>query len=362
MPKKSLIDQRIDKLFSSFQPETHEAGPAGSANTDRITSPRSGPRPPRQISMPERHSTLKPLKLFFIFIGIAIVSLGGLVFLLYRQQSVSNPSPQSSFSTTAGAGQNSVATPYPDTEAPSVPRGLAAIAASTTSVKLTWSASSDNVGVIGYTIYRDGVSLGTNPGGDLAFSDESAAPNATYNYALDAFDQAGNHSPVSSPVEVTTPALPGSLTFLLPVADTYVNSASPTSTYGETRVLRADGEPDVHSYLRFEVPDLGGKTIRRVRLMIYTNTGSTRGVRALAVADNHWDEKTTDYANAPALGSELAVAVSADIASWLTMDLTSYITGPGVYSIGIVADSRTAVNMASRESGANAPQLIIDLH
>ena len=46
-----------------------------------------------------------------------------------------------------------------DTTAPSVPTGLAATTPSTTSVKLTWNASTDNVGVAGYDVFRDGASL-----------------------------------------------------------------------------------------------------------------------------------------------------------------------------------------------------------
>ena len=41
------------------------------------------------------------------------------------------------------------------------------------------------------------------------------------------------------------------------------------------------------------------------------------------------------------------------------MDVTAYITGDGTYSFGITDPSSTAINLASRESGANAPQLVI---
>lgn len=357
MPKKTIIDQRIDNLFAGMRPEAREARP----ETNRKTVPRPGPRPPRQLALQMGETNPAPTKLFLTIISIAALLLAGGIFVLYRLQAVPDSAPAVSNIIPSGSNQNAATQNSPDSQAPAVPRGLEAIPASTTSVSLTWSASSDNVDVAGYTIYRDGMSMATSPGTDTSYIDRTAAPDVTYHYALDAFDKAGNHSAISAPVDVTTPALPGSLTFLLPVADTYVNAASPKSVYGATNSLRVDGDPDVHAYLRFVVPDLAGKTIKRARLMIYSNTGSSKGIHAVAVADNNWNESTTDFLNAPPLGSELAVATLADSASWITLDITAYITGPGVYTIGLTADSHTAVNLASRETGANSPQLIIDL-
>jgi len=96
-----------------------------------------------------------------------------------------------------------------DTQAPSVPSGVSATASSPTQVDLSWSASTDNVGVTGYTIYRGGVRLASVSGSALRYSDTSAAPSTTYTYTVDAFDAAGNHSAQSSPVTATTPATSG---------------------------------------------------------------------------------------------------------------------------------------------------------
>ena len=78
------------------------------------------------------------------------------------------------------------------------------------SVSLNWNASSDNVGVVGYTIYRNGAPVGST-GGPAAttFTDLTASPNTGYSYTVDAFDGSGNHSGRSPPVSVTTPAPSG---------------------------------------------------------------------------------------------------------------------------------------------------------
>jgi cellulose 1,4-beta-cellobiosidase len=90
-----------------------------------------------------------------------------------------------------------------DTTPPSVPANLAA-ASTTSSASLTWSASTDNVGVTGYDIYRNGILVGssTTPG----FTDTGLFANTQYSYTVAAFDAAGNLSAASAAVTVTTPA------------------------------------------------------------------------------------------------------------------------------------------------------------
>jgi chitodextrinase len=77
-----------------------------------------------------------------------------------------------------------------------------------TSVGLSWGASTDNVGVAGYTVYRNGSPLGTTGSSATTYSDTTEAPSTSYSYTVDAFDAAGNHSAQSSPLPVTTPAGP----------------------------------------------------------------------------------------------------------------------------------------------------------
>jgi hypothetical protein len=103
-----------------------------------------------------------------------------------------------------------------DTTPPAVPAGLTASNAAQ-SVSLTWNASTDNVGVAGYTIYRNGTVLTTVGGSSVAYADSAVASATTYTYSIDAFDAAGNHSAQSSPASITTldwtpPSTPTGLT------------------------------------------------------------------------------------------------------------------------------------------------------
>jgi chitodextrinase len=94
-----------------------------------------------------------------------------------------------------------------NTSPPSVPAGLAAPSVTASSVGLSWSASTDATGTLaGYTVYRNGTSIGTVNAGTTTFTDSAVQPSTAYSYTVDAFDTAGNHSAQSPALPVTTPA------------------------------------------------------------------------------------------------------------------------------------------------------------
>src|SRR5207244_8578300 len=93
--------------------------------------------------------------------------------------------------------------PPPDTSPPSVPGGLA-VSVSGSSAALSWAASSDNVGVVRYDVFRS-TSSGFSPGVSnriaqptgTAFTDGGLAAG-TYYYLVEAEDAAGNLSAPSN--------------------------------------------------------------------------------------------------------------------------------------------------------------------
>lgn len=120
---------------------------------------------------------------------------------------------------TGGPGNGS------DTTPPTAPANLQATGKSSTSVSLSWSPSTDNVGVTGYT-----VSYGAN---ELNVSGTSATitgltPNTTYTFTVKARDAAGNISPPSSPLSVTTDPAAGDTT--PPTAPTNLQVTGKTSS------------------------------------------------------------------------------------------------------------------------------------
>jgi RHS repeat-associated protein len=101
-------------------------------------------------------------------------------------------------------GQGSA--PAPDTQAPTVPTSLSATAIGSRQVNLSWSPSTDNVGVTKYSVFRGGTLLTGLPGGTTTFTDWSVAPSIAYAYTVAASDAGGNSSAQSTAANVTTPA------------------------------------------------------------------------------------------------------------------------------------------------------------
>ena len=112
-----------------------------------------------------------------------------------------------------------------DTTPPSIPTNLAANPFSPSEIDLSWTASTDNVGVTGYQVFRDNAQIGTTA--NTSFSDKTVTPNVTYTYAVSAFDAAGNVSAQSLPVVAETS--PGSDT-TPPSVPTNLQTSKVTST------------------------------------------------------------------------------------------------------------------------------------
>ncbi|MBC7546725.1 fibronectin type III domain-containing protein [Candidatus Saccharibacteria bacterium] len=112
-----------------------------------------------------------------LFIGLIIIAVG-----------------QNLFATMVGAS--------PDVVPPSVPSNVQVTARSAASIDLTWDASTDNVGVTGYRIFRDGTMLTTSSA--PSYTDSGLTPSTNYSYAITAYDAAANESAQSVPVPTST--------------------------------------------------------------------------------------------------------------------------------------------------------------
>ena len=150
------------------------------------------------------------------FTGATAVSFGGTAaasFAVVSATSITATSPAHA----AGAVDVTVTTPngtsatsasdtftyaVADTVPPTVPTNLTATAISSTQINLTWTASTDNVGVTGYQIFRNGVQVGTSA--TNSYSDTGLTASTTYTYTVSAYDAAGNVSAQSSAASATT--------------------------------------------------------------------------------------------------------------------------------------------------------------
>ncbi|MBI4823928.1 MAG: fibronectin type III domain-containing protein [Nitrospirae bacterium] len=93
----------------------------------------------------------------------------------------------------------------PDIGIPSVPSGLSAIASAPTQVDLSWNASTDDVGVTGYNIYKDGAFLKSVTTTSTSYRDEDLGETSCY--TVSSLDSAGNESGKSRQVCVMMKAV-----------------------------------------------------------------------------------------------------------------------------------------------------------
>lgn len=136
----------------------------------------------------------------------------------------------------AGCSDNSVG---PETVAPSQPTSVTATQVDSTAVDLTWIASTDNVCVAGYNVYRGPVLIGNTP--INSYRDTGVVSGSTYVYSVEAFDCFTNLSARSTPPEsVTTPGPSPSDSAILRSAAVFAILAGTTITNTGGTVITGD--------------------------------------------------------------------------------------------------------------------------
>jgi PQQ-dependent dehydrogenase (s-GDH family) len=95
-------------------------------------------------------------------------------------------------------------TQLPDTQSPTAPANLASSNITSNSFTLSWSASTDNLGVSGYDVYQDGIKINSSNISGTSYNVTGLTANTSYAYYVKAKDAAGNQSANSSTLNVTT--------------------------------------------------------------------------------------------------------------------------------------------------------------
>ncbi|BDZ42736.1 hypothetical protein GCM10025865_20350 [Paraoerskovia sediminicola] len=200
----------------------------------------------------------------------------------------------------------------PDTQAPSVPSGVAA-SASGSSVDVSWSASSDDRGVAGYVVYRsEDEAFEVSESSQVAevadgtsFTDAGLAAGAYY-YRVVAVDAAGNASEASASVGATVDAPPADpvTVELYPSEDTFVHSGAQSTNYGSLNQLSAMGNsPTKEVFLKFALPEApAGTVLAGASLRLQTTTSSSAGSVddfVFGWAGSDWAEGSMTYPTRP---------------------------------------------------------------
>jgi hypothetical protein len=248
--------------------------------------------------------------------------------------------------------------PSSDTQPPSTPTNLTAVASTPNRVDLSWTGSSDNTAVAGYKIFRAGAQIATST--TTSYADTTVQPGTTYNYYVVAYDGAGNTSAPSNTASVTTPAA----TFLAftPTDDAYVEMDMSSSNFGSASEIVADNSPVKNFLLRFSVSGVGARQVSSAKLRLYCVDGSTdSGGQFHRTTSTNWSQSTVTWATAP-LADPTLLASLGPVSSgrWYEVDLTSLVTADGTYSLRVSSPSSDGAHYASKErTGGVAPQLVV---
>ncbi|MFC0627779.1 glycoside hydrolase family 6 protein [Kribbella deserti] len=155
-----------------------------------------------------------------------------------------------------------------DQVAPSVPSGLQAGTVTSTSVALSWTASTDNVGVTGYDIYRGTTLAGSST--TTSFTATGLTANTTYSFTVRAKDAAGNVSAASTALPVTTSNTnnpPGGCRV------TYSANSWSTGFTGSIKLTNTSTTPLTNWRLVFSFAN--GQTVQQGWNAVWSQTGST---------------------------------------------------------------------------------------
>jgi chitodextrinase len=238
-------------------------------------------------------------------------------------------------------------TPSIDSEKPTAPSGLQATAMTASRIDLSWTASSDNVGVTNYDIYRVGVAtpIASVPGNQTTYSDTSVLSGTQYTYTVKARDAAGNVSDASNSASATTPSAgvqfqddfeSGSLSLWTTVAGLSVSSgitapsngqyvARETATGGGATYAFKTISPtvtDMYAQFRFQVLSRTGA----VDLMRFRNNSGGSKLSLLV-------DSTGKLAARNAAGTSTKSAVTINTGQWYTVQVHGKIGSPSTTEV-----------------------------
>ncbi|MDX6439850.1 MAG: hypothetical protein QOF45_2433, partial [Gaiellaceae bacterium] len=202
------------------------------------------------------------------FTGLACGSSYALAVDAY--DAAGNRSGKSSLTTATSA-----CPPSSDTQAPSVPQGMAFGATTQTTVALAWNASTDNVGVAGYSLFRNGVSIATvaTPG----YTYTGLTCGTSYTFAIEAYDAAGNASDGAQATGTTsTAACSGSGDTQAPTAPAGLVASGQTQTSITLSWTASSDNVGVSGYGRY-----------RDGTLVSSGTGTSYSFSGLACGTNY---------------------------------------------------------------------------
>jgi hypothetical protein len=144
-------------------------------------------------------------------------------------------------------------------------------------------------------------------------------------------------------------------------ADAFVSGANRARNFGGALDLRIDASPTSRAFMRFKV-NLESGDVQRIHLLLYNRNRSRAGYHVRLV-EEPWREQTITFLNAPSFSTDFVLSGPLKARSWKAVDVTSLaeeLSGEdGYISFALTTRSRTAIELASRETGLHGPRLVV---
>ena len=233
-----------------------------------------------------------------------------------------------------------------DTQAPTVPTGLSSSNVTSSSLTLSWTASTDNVGVSQYEVFRGGTSQGTVSG--TTYNAIGLTASTAYSYTIRALDAASNASAQSTALSVTTSAPAGDTQ--APTVPTSLSSSTVTQTGFTLNWAASTDNVGVTAYEVFR----GGVSQGTVTGTSFSATGLTAStaysmtVRARDAANNNSAQSTALSVTTSAAAGGVTGTGNVTLETW------SNVSGTTVAAIPTGTTPNTTSTLTSLETVSNA--------
>ncbi|HLO89811.1 MAG TPA: fibronectin type III domain-containing protein [Lentimicrobium sp.] len=204
----------------------------------------------------------------------------------------------------------------PDTQPPTAPSNLTVSNVTSTSAVINWNASTDNVGVVSYSVREGTTTLGNVGPSITSYQLNNLQPSTSYTYTVVAFDAANNSSQSSPltfstlppPADVTPPTIPTNLTAsTITATDLYLSWVPSTDNVAVTgyRIFMNDLLKDSVTSAQYQVVGLTGNTTYTFYVVAYDAAGNVSApgnqISVTTINPGQVSNYTTENANLPSV-------------------------------------------------------------
>jgi chitodextrinase len=251
----------------------------------------------------------------------------------------------------------------PDTTPPAVPTNLSVTGTTSSTVSLSWTSSTDNVGVTGYNIYRGGVLAGTSV--VASYTNTGLAPSTTYSFTVAAFDAARNVSAQTAAIPATTPAVPDTTPPTMPTNLSVTGTTASTVSLSWTpstdnvavtgyKIYQGGVLAGTSAVSSYTIAALAPSTTYSYTVAAYDAAGNV-GAPSAAVQATTLVAADTTPPSVPTNLSVTGTTTSSVSLSWTPATDNVGVTGYNIYRGGVQVDTSPVTSYTNTALAASTP-------